>query len=215
MPHLGLGGYMKRRDYLKNIGLSSLGMAVMNSEAQAAELLEAPKVPQKVWNYGRTDPEKKRDAELFSKTFFNAHEMATMKVLVDIIIPADSRGPSASATGVPAFIEFMAKDKPELQTPIRGGFRWLDSESIKRFEKKFIQLSETQKIEIVEDIAYPKKVKPGLSQGTNFFSLMRNLTATGYWSSKEGIKDIGYKGNVPNNWDGVPADILKEFGVSY
>lgn len=206
---------MKRRDYLKNISLSSLGLAAFNPDLQAAELLEAPKKPVKVWNYGRTDPEKKRDAELFSKTFFNAHEMATMKILVDIILPADERGPSASATGVPDFIEFMAKDKPELQTPLRGGFRWLDSESIKRFNKQFKLISAAQRIEIVENIAYPKKIKLGYSHGTNFFSLMRNLTASGYWSSKEGIKDIGYKGNVPNVWDGVPSDILKEFGVSY
>lgn len=206
---------MKRRDYLKNIGISSLGLAAFNPDLEAAELLQTPKVPKKVWNYGRTDPEKKRDAELFAKTFFNAHEMATMKILVDIIIPADSRGPSASATGVPEFLEFMAKDKPELQTPIRGGLRWLDSESIKRFNTKFKSITAAQRIEIVEDIAYPKKVKPGFSHGTNFFSLMRNLTATGYWSSKEGIKDIAYKGNVPNMWEGVPSDILKEFDVSY
>ncbi len=206
---------MKKRDFLKNISLSSLGMAVINPDMQAAELLQTPKKPAKVWNYGRTDPEKKRDAKIFAETFFNAHEMATITVLVDIIIPADDRGPSASATGVPDFLEFMAKDKPELQTPIRGGLRWLDSEAIKRFEKKFIQLSGPQKIAIVDDIAYPTKVKPGFSQGTNFFTLMRNMTATGYWSSKEGIKDIGYKGNVPNVWEGVPAEILKEFGVSY
>ncbi len=206
---------MKRRDYLKNLSLSSLGLATFNPDLQASELIEAPKKPVKVWNYGRTDPEKKRDAELFAKTFFNAHEMATMKILVDIILPADERGPAASATGVPDFIEFIAKDKPEMQTPLRGGLRWLDSESIKRFNKQFKTITATQRIEIVEDIAYPKKIKPGFSHGTSFFSLMRNLTATGYWSSKEGIKDIGYKGNVPNVWEGVPADILKEFGVSY
>ena len=206
---------MKRRDYLKNISLTSLGLAALNPQMHAAELLDQPKKPAKVWNYGRTDPEKKRDAELFGKTFFNANEMATLKILADIIIPADDRGPSASATGVPDFLEFIVKDKPEFQTPMRGGLRWLDSEAIKRFEKKFIMITPDQKIAIVEDIAYPQKVKPGFSHGTNFFSLMRNLTATGYWSSKEGIKDIGYKGNVPNVWDGVPAKILKEFGVGY
>jgi gluconate 2-dehydrogenase gamma chain len=206
---------MKRRDYLKNISLSSLGMAVFNPDLEAAELLEAPKKPAKVWNYGRTDPEKKRDAKLFAETFFTTHEMATMKILVDIILPADSRGPAASATGVPDFIEFIVKDKPDFQTPIRGGLRWLDSEAIKRFKANFINITEAQRIDIVEDIAYPQKIKPGYSHGANFFSLMRNLTATGYWSSKEGIKDIGYKGNVPNVWEGVPTEILKQYGVEY
>jgi gluconate 2-dehydrogenase gamma chain len=206
---------MKRRDYLKNISLSSLGLAAFNPDLQAAELLVEPKKPIKFYGAGRTDAEKKRDGALFAETFFGTHEMATIKILVDIILPADSRGPSASAAGVPDFIEFMVKDKPELQTPIRGGLRWLDSESIKRFNKKFVQITNRQQIEIVEDIAYPKRVKLGFSHGTSFFTLMRNLTATGYWSSKQGIKDIAYQGNIPNVWDGVPPEILKQYGLSY
>jgi hypothetical protein len=44
---------------------------------------------------------------------------------------------------------------------------------------------------------------------------MRNLTATGFFSSEMGIKDIGYEGNRPNQWDGVPEDVLKQYGLSY
>ena len=213
---------MKRRDYLKNIGLGSLGMAVMSPQARATELLDDPYQPQeppKVGELkipgGRTKAEAIRDAKLANEKFLDDHELKTITVLSDIIIPADARSGSASQAGVPAFIAFMAVDQPTFQTPLRGGIKWLDRFANRRFEKNFVLCSSKQQIEIVEEIAYPEKSKPDTSQGISFFSLMRNLTATGFFSSQMGIKDIGYQGNVPNNWEGVPADVLKQHGVSY
>ena len=215
---------MKKRDFLRNIGLSSLGMAVMNTEALAAEMLDGPKPKPKAvlpkgnmpkLNYGRTKDEAERDAKLMAEKFLTEHELKTITVLSDIIIPADKFSGSASQSGVTGFIEFIVKDKPEFKTPMRGGLRWLDSTSIKRFQKNFVSLTAKQQIEIVDDIAYPNKAKPEFSQGVAFFSLMRNLTATGFYSSEMGHKDMGYVGNRPNNWEGVPDDVLKEFGLSY
>ena len=94
---------------------------------------------------------------------------------------------------------------------------WLDGESNKRYNKEFISLSLEEQIAIVEDIAYPDKdgKKAHLSQGINFFDRMRGLTLTGYYTSKAGLDDLGYVGNRPNIWDGVPEDILKEHGFEY
>lgn len=214
---------MKKRDFLKNIGLSSLGMAVVGNDALAAEMLDGPKPKPKTkavatttkYNYGRTKDEMERDARLLAEKFYTDHEMKTITVLSDIIIPADKISGSASQAGVPAFIEFITKDKPEFKTPMRGGLRWLDSTAIKRFGKDFVDCSSTQQINIVDDIAYPEKAKKEFSQGVNFFSLMRNLTATGFYSSEMGHKDIDYQGNKPNNWEGVPDDVLKQYGLSY
>lgn len=215
---------MKKRDFLKNIGLSSLGMAVMSTDALAGEMLDGPKPKKKAivptdksskLNYGRTKDEAERDAKLMAEKFLTEHELKTITVLSDIIIPADKFSGSASQSGVTGFIEFIVKDKPEFKTPMRGGLRWLDSNAIKRFGKDFISITAKQQIEIVDDIAYPSKAKPEFSQGVNFFSLMRNLTATGFYSSEMGHKDMGYVGNRPNNWEGVPDEVLKEFGVSY
>jgi gluconate 2-dehydrogenase gamma chain len=215
---------MKKRDFLKNIGLSSLGMAVMIPDALAGEMLDGPKPKKKVivptdktskLNYGRTKDEAERDAKLMAEKFLTEHELKTITVLSDIIIPADKFSGSASQAGVTGFIEFIVKDKPEFKTPMRGGLRWLDSTSIRLFGKDFISITAKQQIEIVDEIAYPNKVKPEFSQGVNFFSLMRNLTATGFYSSEMGHKDMGYIGNRPNNWEGVPDDVLKEFGLSY
>lgn len=208
---------MKRRDALKGLGLTTLGLAGLSPQVKAAEALDLVAEPNKKkepWEpYGRTRGELERDAKLFKEQFFNKHEMKTISVLVDIIIPKDAQSGSASEAGVPDFIEFMAKDQPEMQTPLRGGLLWLDAQAKRRFEKTFIESSSAQQIEIVEDIAWPERKKPGMSQGVAFFSLMRNLTASGFWTSKMGIADLGYVGNTPNQWDGVPEDVLKQYGL--
>lgn len=165
--------------------------------------------------YGRTAEEKERDACLMKETFFTETEMATITVLSNIIIPADSRSGSASDAGVPEFIEFIVKDRPENKTPMRGGLRWLDTKSNKLFGKSFAEASKGQQIELVDMIAYPEKATPENSQGVSFFNQMRNLTATGFFSSKIGMEDMNYMGNKPNAWDGVPDDVLKQYGLAY
>jgi hypothetical protein len=147
--------------------------------------------------------------------FFTAHEMATITVLGDIIIPKDEVSGSASDAKVPEFIDFIVQDMPQHQLPMRGGLRWLDMQCVKRYEKAFKDCSQQQQVEMVDEIAYPKKAKPEMKQGVVFFSLMRNLTASGFYTSEIGIKDVGYAGNTPNKWNGVPDEVLKQYNVAY
>jgi gluconate 2-dehydrogenase gamma chain len=147
--------------------------------------------------------------------FFTDHEMATITVLADIIIPKDEVSGSASDAKVPDFIEFIVKDMPQHQTPMRGGLRWLDMQCFKQFDKSFVDCSSAQQIEMVDQIAYPEKAQPEMAQGVAFFNLMRNLTATGFYTSEMGVGDIGYAGSKPNQWNGVPQDVLDQYKVSY
>lgn len=147
--------------------------------------------------------------------FFTAEEMATIKVLGDIIIPKDEISGSASDAKVPEFIDFMANDDPKIQVPLRGGLRWLDMQSLQRFGKEFTKCTEGERIQIVDEIAYPEKAKPEMAQGVAFFNRFRDLVATGFYSSEIGWKDIGYAGNIPNQWKGVPDDVLKQYGLAY
>jgi gluconate 2-dehydrogenase gamma chain len=163
----------------------------------------------------RTPEEIAHIKKLNEEIFFTKEEMATITILADIIIPKDEVSGSATDAKVPEFIEFIVKDMPDHQVPMRGGLRWLQMESLKRFEKPFNEIAEKQRIEIVDDIAYPNKVKPGMKPGVSFFNLMRDLTSTGFYTSEIGVKDIGYKGNVPNQWNGVPDDVLKQYNVAY
>ena len=163
----------------------------------------------------RMDEEKLVNKALKAELFFTPQEMATITILADIIIPKDAISGNASDAKVPDFIEFIVKDMPNHQTPMRGGLRWLDVQCLTRYNKAFADCTHEQHIEIVDEIAYPKKAKPTMKQGVAFFSLMRNLTASGFYTSEIGVKDVGYKGNVPNQWNGVPDEVLKQYGLSY
>ena len=74
----------------------------------------------------------------------------------------------------------------------------------------------TQQImEIIDLIAWPEKAKPEMEGGVKFFNMLRNLTATGYFTSEIGFKYLGYVGNRPNVWDGVPEEVMKKHGFAY
>lgn len=166
-------------------------------------------------NYDRTEAEVAREKALMSEKFFDDHEMKTIAALSDIIIPKDDVSGSATEAGVPDFIEFMAKDRPEYQTPLRGGIKWLDLQCMRRFDADFITCKSEQQLEIVDEIAFPEKAKPEMRAGVSFFNTMRDLTACGFFTSKIGLADLGYMGNRPNQWNGVPQEVLDQYGVAY
>jgi gluconate 2-dehydrogenase gamma chain len=208
---------MKRRDSIKAILVGTVASSVLVDACKTAdEKANASGASSTAARtIDRTKEEAALEAKLMAETFFTKHEMATIAVLSDIIIPKDDVSGSATDAGVPDFIEFIVKDMPQHQTPMRGGLRWLDLESSKRFEKAFVDCDSKQQIAIVDDIAYPEKAKPEMKQGVAFFNLMRNLTSTGFYTSEIGVKDIGYEGNKPNQWNGVPDDVLKQYGIAY
>ena len=205
---------MNRRKSIKAIILGTASTSLM-AEACKTSDKKAVAVATEANDADRMAEEKVFNKKLLEDTFFTREEMATITIMGDIIIPKDEVSGSASDAKVPEFIEFIVKDMPQQQTPMRGGLRWLDLECLKRFEKSFAVITETQRLEVVDDIAYPAKAKPGMKQGVAFFNLMRDLTATGFYTTEIGVKDIGYQGNRPNQWNGVPDDVLKQYGVAY
>lgn len=209
---------MDRRKSLKTIAVGALATGVLVdacTDADKAEVKskEAPKSG--AITIDRHPEETARYNEIVAKTFFTADEMAVITILADIIIPRDEVSGSASDAGVPDFIEFIVKDKPELQVPMRGGLRWLEVQTLKKFTKSFKDCTEKERLEMVDLIAWPAKAKPENAQGVAFFNTMRNLTASGFYTSKIGLADIGYKGNTPNKWNGVPDEVLKQYDVAY
>ena len=206
---------MNRRDSLKAIGLGTLttglliGVGCKPGDKAATEVTpgKAAAVP------GRMPEEVERENKLKAEKYFDEHEMATITVLADIIIPKDAHSGNASDAGVPAFIEFIVKDIPSHKLPMRGGLKWLDMHCLNTYGNPFIKCSSKQQTELLDQIAYPSKAKPEMAQGVTFFNRMRDLTASGFWSSEMGTKDIGYAGNAPNKWTGVPTDVLKQYGM--
>ncbi|HEY1024366.1 MAG TPA: gluconate 2-dehydrogenase subunit 3 family protein [Sphingobacteriaceae bacterium] len=203
---------MDRRDSLKALAIGSLSVGTLLSGCEGAKDEKAASNNEK---YGRTPEETERDQKLLQEKFFTEAELGMIAILADIIIPADAHSGSATDAKVPEFIEFIAKDQPRLQTPLRGGLKWLDVQSLKRYGNTFAKSTAGERIQLVEDIAYPEKAAPDMGQGVAFFSLMRNLTASGFFTSRMGIEDLGYKGNTPNSWDGVPEEVLAQYGLEY
>ena len=221
---------MDRRKSLKLIATGAIATGAVVAGCKPGDKKKVEEVVEPKFNLDRSPDELKYEKELLAKgKFFTDHEMATITLLADIIIPKDEVSGSASDAKVPEFIEFIVKDMPQHQTPMRGGLRWLDMQCLKRYEKTFKDCDQRQQLEIVDEIAYPLieykddkgnkikkgKIKPGTEQGVSFFSLMRNLTATGFYTSEMGVKDMGYIGNQANQWNGVPDDVLKQYSVAY
>jgi hypothetical protein len=210
---------MDRRESLKTLLIGSLAGASMGAAAcTPGETKESTTTPEpQTGLYGRQPHEIERDEKLMAEVFLNEHELETIAILCDIILPATNTAGSAVEAGVPEFIEFIVKDIPSHQLPLRGGLMWLDRESNLRYNKLFKDCSNEEQMVLVDDIAYPdpEGQKPELAYGIRFFERMRGLTVTGYYTSKMGIEDLGYQGNVPNVWDGVPEEVLAKHDVDY
>jgi hypothetical protein len=207
---------MDRRKSLKAMLVGTVSTSVILDACNTADKKETAKNgAEPAAGINRMKEEAANDKELNSATFFTPQEMTTITILADIIIPKDDVSGSASDAKVPEFIEFIVKDMPKHQVPMRGGLRWLDMQCLTRYKNSFAECSKQQQLEMVDAIAYPKKAKPEMKQGVAFFSLMRNLTASGFYTTEIGVKDVGYIGNQPNNWNGVPADVLKQYNLAY
>jgi hypothetical protein len=205
---------MNRRESLKAIGLTTLSTGVLLQACKPGADKTAENTSANTSaEAGRQSFEIERDKRLNSEVFFNKHEMETITILADIIIPKDDVSGSASDAKVADFIEFIVKDMPEHKTPMRGGLRWIDMYCLNHYNNPFKSCSSQQQIELVDQIAYPSLAKPEMQPGVTFFNRMRGLTLSGFYTSKIGIKDVGYMGNTPGEWNGVPEDILKQYGM--
>ena len=220
-----------RRQMLQLLGTAPIaaGFAWTGSEVAAAhELAQAARAPGA--RFGAAPP--------FQPKFFTPHEWETVRVLVDAIIPKDDRSGSATDAGVPEFMDFILIDEPRLaeetsrQTAMRGGLAWIDLECQRRFDKTFVACTDAERTALLDDISKPQPVTtadapgsvttdepptlPVLSHGRAFFASFRDLTATGFWTTKMGMEDLQFLGNrYVAEWTGCPDEALKKLGVSY
>ena len=193
-----------RRDVLKLL-LAAPAATFAWTEAEAAQAVASAQAARAATT-----------AKPFVPKFFTATEFKLVRTLADIIIPKDERSGSASDAGVPEFMDFMMIDQPTRQIAMRGGLAWLDSECQERFDKTFLDCAETERSAVLDDIAWPAKARPELSHGVAFFNSFRDLTASGFWTTRMGIDDLQYMGNRSvARWNGCPPEALKKLGVSY
>lgn len=167
--------------------------------------------------FGRTPQELERLEKLQAEQLFNEHEMETIAALSVVILPPKEPHGGPIEAGVPDLVEFMGKDIPTMAPTLLGGLMWLDHKSNTAFGTEFKSATLEQKKQICDEICW-HDIEVSLDKQAleiQFFYMMRGLTVTGYYTSKVGIADLGYKGNQPNVWDGVPQDVLDKHGVAY
>ena len=194
---------------------AAASVAIMDRAATAAEGGAIASV-----GYG-TDPDLVKiykPGDSWALTFTDS-QRRTATALCDAIIPADDKSPAASKLGVPDFIdEWVSAPYPghsDDKRTVVEGLAWLDAEAQKRFGNDFADLVLRQKNAICDDICSYGKAKPEFKQAAQFFRKFRDLTAGGFYSTPEGMKDIGYVGNVPTvNFDGPTPEALKHLGLA-
>ena len=195
---------MNRRDVLRMLSAGPIAaLAITEAEAQQAhhQVQAAKQAAQKT-------------GTAFKPKFFTAREYETVRILSDLILPADDRSGSATAAGVPEFMDFIMIDMPTRQVAMRGGLAWLDLECQRRFDRTFTGASAAQRTDILDALATYGELGAGLTHGQAFFRAFRDLTASGFWTSKMGMTDLGYMGNtVVAKWDGCPPEQLKKLGL--
>ena len=195
---------MKRRDALRVL-LAAPAATFAWTEAEAAQAAASARA-------ARTAAA----TPAFVPQFFTASEYRLVSVLADIVIPKDERSGSATDAGVPEFMDFMMIDQPARQVAMRGGLAWLDVECQRRYDKIFLNCTDAERTAVLDDIAWPAKAKPQFAHGIAFFTNFRDLTASGFWTTRMGIDDLQYMGNRSvARWNGCPPDALKKLGVSY
>ena len=146
-------------------------------------------------------------------------ELATLASLCDVIIPEDEHSPGAAALGAHAFIDEWVSapydgNRDDL-TLVRGGLVWLDIESAERFGGRFTELTIEQKHEICDDICWAENAAPEYRVAARFFDRVRDLTSTAFWTTAEGMADLGFVGNRPMpTFDGPPPEVLERLGLA-
>ena len=214
-----------RRSALRLIGTAPIAVAFTLGANEAAAAAEKAAVAVKAAAAGKA----------YVPKFFSATEWKTVRVLVDMIIPKDERSGSATDAGVPEFMDYLMNDPTDTdlqrerrQTAMRGGLAWINSVSERRFGHGFAEATEAERAAILDEIAYskdeqedeaemrePRDLRVMVKHGPSFFNSFRDLTASGFWSSKMGVDDLGYVGNrFVAEWKGAPPEVLAKLGLS-
>ena len=192
------GHGVSRRDVLRALAAGAIGGSVLRV------------IPAKAAEYAHQMVHKEKTAApagKYTAKFFNAHEYETLKSLCDTIIPKDEKSGGAVEAGAPEFIDLLTSENEKFQVELGGGLMWLESRCVDQYGKVYLDCAAEQQKEMLDLIAYRKNVKKdaSLSQGVVFFAFLRDMTCDGFYTSKIGIEDLQYKGNVTRSeWPGCP-----------
>lgn len=214
-------GYVRRlsrRESLRRMGILSAaaaaGLVPASAPASAPEVAptdeyapwpELELKPVTATGYGK-DPNLITPAPAPWSRLLADGQLALVAVLADLIVPREGDVPSASEVGVVDVVdEWLSAPYPAQQEDraiIEPGLRWIDAEASRRFGIAFVDLSGRQQRAILDEIAFAERgTPPALERPKAFFSTLRALVVGAFFTSPEGVTDLGYIGNVPIHAD--------------
>jgi hypothetical protein len=197
---------MKRRDVLKAVAIAPLAFTPFSTADGAKAALHAMAALER----------QAQGAAPYRPKYFKPDEWKEIRIIVDLIIPRDARSGSATDAGVPEFMDWLCNDDPAAFAWMREALRWMDAFAYDAFHRAFANCTDAQRRELLDQVAWPKKSKRELAGGVNHFNRLRDFTASGFFSSQVGVKDLQYMGNVAvPDWKGCPKSVLDKLGVSY
>jgi hypothetical protein len=177
-----------RRDLLKAFCVTAAGGSARLVPLDAAEKA-----------HRRVNAEKAGSSSCgYIPKFFPPPQYKTLRALCQAIIPPDQESGGAIEAGAPEFIDLLTSENTELQLQLGGGIMWLDSTCSERYRQTYLECAAEQQKEILDLIAFRKNAEqyPRLRPGVEFFSTLRKFTADGFFTSKIGMKYLGYVGNI-------------------
>ncbi|HKF49803.1 MAG TPA: gluconate 2-dehydrogenase subunit 3 family protein [Terracidiphilus sp.] len=180
---------LSRRTVLKSLGMgAAVGSVLRVIPAEAAE-----------YAHHMIEQEKAATPNgAYTPKYFDAHGYKTLQALCETILPADADAAGAIEAGAPEFIDLLTSENTEYQLRLGGGLKWLDATCTQRYGKAWVDCAAKEQAEALDLIAYKKNADADANMGEPllFFRLLRNMTADGFFTSKIGIKYLGYKGNT-------------------
>jgi len=164
-------------------------------------LLAKSYVPGELWPLSLSDTQRKSAA-----------------IICDILFPADDISPSASSLHVHHFIDEWISAPYETQAmdrqPILDCIAWFESEAQKRFQSPLIKLTPEQQNSLCDDVAYNSK-SGEFQKPSKDFARFKYVAAGGFYTTPEGMKDVGFVGNTPSaTFEGPTPEALRHVGLA-
>lgn len=208
---------LDRRTALKWMLTATAALAVTDRAAAATRHQAAEPAAK---GYG-TDPLLNQEYApgAFWPLTFSDHQRRTAAALCGLIIPAEGKVPGAADLKVHDFIdEWISSPYPDQKgdrETVLAGLAWIDGEAARRYGKDFADLTPVEMAAIADDLCHAPDARPEHAAGAKFFAKFRDLTASGFFSTPEGMIDIGYRGNMPlAEFKGPPREVLEKLGLA-
>lgn len=184
--------------YMALIGSSAGGSQFLANWLPLDSEVLAATSPASLVTIGTATPKAEPSSQPYSPQFFTDDEFRTVEILTEMIIPTDET-PGAKEARIAAYIDFLvfsaAEFKPSMQREWIDGLKTLDQVSSQKYSRPFLQLSASEREDLLTAISLPERDPNATNPGFPFFRTLKATTVDTFYTSRVGLFDVlHYKG---------------------